>query len=109
MNSKEQIKDALALLPIMEVINENHRLGIQVRLDRDKVKFKLDEFASSWAYARKNRMPSFFTLFFSGINKDAQVIIDNYCNIIEDGDGLERGECTMVFDGCNLIELHDLN
>lgn len=106
---QNQITEAIELMPLLVVKDANHRLGVIVTIDRDKVKSKVNEMTSSWIHARKGKLPSFFTLVFSHIDSKCRVWVDNYCNIIEDGDGLERGECTMVFDNGILVELHDLN
>lgn len=107
----EPITTALELMPLLKVVNANHRLGIEVSIDRDKISAsKQLEYMSSWAYARKGKLPSFFTLIYAGVDKNGCIMIDNYCNTCEDGCGVgDRGECAMLFNGKFLNELHDLN
>jgi len=63
-----------------------------------------------WSHAGKY-CPSFFTLVFAGFDKDLNLIVDNYCNIIEQGDlKYDRGECTLyINDKKKIVNIYELN
>lgn len=107
--TKEQLEFLRELFPFVKIVDENHRLGTIVDIDKTELKYNPRKYNYDWIYAGK-RSPNHFTLVFAGIDKNCNLLVDNYCNIIEEGDlDYDRGECSIVItDKKEIVQIYDL-
>ena len=111
MKAKEEDLDILKeLFPFVKIVDENHRLGVIVEIEKSTLKYNRNKYHYDWFYAGKY-CPSLFTLVFSGIDKNMNAVVDNYFNIVEEGDfNYDRGGCTFVInDKKEIVEIYDLD
>jgi hypothetical protein len=106
-DEKEMLRE---LFPFVTIKEENHRLGtiLEIKGGEESLRYR-KSWAYEWAHAGKYA-PCLFTLVFAGFTKNCEIIIDNYCNIVEEGDcKYDRGECTLVIsDKKIIVEIYDL-
>ena len=111
MKAKEEDLDILKeLFKFVKIVDTQHRLGVIVEIDKSILKYNRNKYHYDWIHAGKY-CPSLFTLVFSGIDKNMNAVVDNYCNIVEEGDfRYDRGECTLILDDKkNIVEIYDLD
>jgi hypothetical protein len=104
----EELEILRELFPFIKIVDENHRLGVIVEIDKSTLKYNRNKYHYDWIHAGKY-CPGLGKLVFVGIDEDCDVQIDNYCNIIEEGFAFDRGECTFIInDKKNIVEIYDL-